>query len=160
MVHPQGNELTGSIPSQLKNLEKFLNLLDLSYNSLSGEISKSLASLLYLSFLNLSFNRLEGELSKGGTFANLTPQSLMGHFALIVACRLASHIRASARVPAPTARTSRHCLVNMYAMTSRVHPRLCTHQETHNSSEDCDSFIPEACKAPLYFITLHANPMQ
>ncbi|KAG2724840.1 hypothetical protein I3760_01G037100 [Carya illinoinensis] len=46
-----------------------LDLLDLSYNNLSGVIPKSLEALPYLKYLNLSFNKLVGEIPFGGNSA-------------------------------------------------------------------------------------------
>ncbi|XP_058077322.1 MDIS1-interacting receptor like kinase 2-like [Magnolia sinica] len=54
------NVLNGSIPFQIGNLVYLQDLLDLSHNSLNGEISPQLAKLSRLEKLNLSHNMLSG----------------------------------------------------------------------------------------------------
>uniref|UniRef100_M1B3F1 Serine-threonine protein kinase, plant-type n=1 Tax=Solanum tuberosum TaxID=4113 RepID=M1B3F1_SOLTU len=61
VIDIQGNNLTGSIPSEI------------------GTIPKSLEKLSYLKSINVSFNDLEGEIPSGGVFANSTLQSFLGN---------------------------------------------------------------------------------
>ncbi|KAH0682242.1 hypothetical protein KY289_019994 [Solanum tuberosum] len=60
-VHIQGDNLIGSIPSDV------------------GTIPKSLEKLSYLKSINVSSNDLEGEIQSGGVFANSTLQSFLGN---------------------------------------------------------------------------------
>ncbi|GJW43304.1 ribonuclease H-like domain-containing protein [Tanacetum coccineum] len=59
------NSLSGSIPSEIKDL-KMLNILDLSHNNLSGNITNSLGG-------------LEGEVPVVGVFANASAFSVLGN---------------------------------------------------------------------------------
>ncbi|XP_054777274.1 probable LRR receptor-like serine/threonine-protein kinase At3g47570 [Prosopis cineraria] len=54
-----------------------IEFLDLSQNHLTRIIPKSLESLVYLKFINLSYNSLHGEIANGGPFQNFTAQSFM-----------------------------------------------------------------------------------
>ncbi|KAJ7950594.1 Receptor-like kinase [Quillaja saponaria] len=54
------NELSGTIPSNISKLVKFVTNLDLSSNRLSGEIPVSLANCTYLNSLKLDHNGLTG----------------------------------------------------------------------------------------------------
>lgn len=54
-----------------------LESVDLSYNSLTGSILKSLEANKYLRLFNVSHNELTGEIPSGGPFANFTSQSFM-----------------------------------------------------------------------------------
>lgn len=65
-----------------------MEFLDLSYKNISGEIPKSLESLVYLKYLNLSFNELQGEIPSGGPFANFSAESFIDNFALCGASHL------------------------------------------------------------------------
>ena len=67
-----GNELSGSIPSELGNLAN-LTVLGLTFNQLSGEIPSELGNLANLTGLQLSSNLLSGAIpSELGNLANLT----------------------------------------------------------------------------------------
>nr|GEW42094.1 protein kinase-like domain-containing protein [Tanacetum cinerariifolium] len=79
------NSLSGSIPLDIKDL-KMLNILDLSYDNLSGTITSSLGKIpqlfdrrFSLEFLNLSFNDFEGEVPIGGVIANASVFSVLGN---------------------------------------------------------------------------------
>jgi LRR receptor-like serine/threonine-protein kinase FLS2 len=61
---------------------KGLDIIDLSYNDLSGAIPKSLEALLKLKYLNVSFNKLFGEIPSSGPFAKFTAKSFSGNKAL------------------------------------------------------------------------------
>ncbi|KAL5730431.1 Phytosulfokine receptor 2 [Ranunculus cassubicifolius] len=65
------NTLKGDIPIGLLTLQH-LEVLDLSYNMLSGSISEALGGLKALRLLNLSGNSLTGELLDLGAFPNLS----------------------------------------------------------------------------------------
>ena len=56
-----GNELTGSIPAELAQLE-YLTVLSLSGNELTGSIPAELAQLEYLTVLSLHSNELTGSI--------------------------------------------------------------------------------------------------
>ena len=56
------NKLSGSIPSNISTLLKFVTTLDLSSNSFAGEIPQSLANCTYLNALKLDNNRLTGNI--------------------------------------------------------------------------------------------------
>ncbi|KAM3235191.1 putative receptor-like protein kinase [Capsicum annuum] len=99
----EGNNLTGSIPSEIEFPLSILKMsgllyLDVSQNfiegevpsdvgelnvivelDLSGTIPRSLENLLYLKAFNVSFNDLEGEIPSGGVFVNSTLQSFLGN---------------------------------------------------------------------------------
>lgn len=71
-----GNELSGSIPPELGNLSKLL-ILQLTRNQLSGSIPRELGDLESLKILNLSQNQLSGSIPKElGILTNLTNLSL------------------------------------------------------------------------------------
>ncbi|GAU51044.1 hypothetical protein TSUD_411760 [Trifolium subterraneum] len=96
------NNLTGSIPSQIGNLEKLIALnlshnylsgpipitfsnltqiesLDLSYNKLSGEIPSQLTQLNFLSTFNVSYNNLSGTPPSTRQFATFDEESYKGN---------------------------------------------------------------------------------
>ena len=94
----QGNELTGSIPTELGNLSNLTHLdlgseltgrygnlsnlthLDLNGNHLSGEIPRELGDLSNLTHLDLGFNELSGEIPRElGDLSNLTHLDLNGN---------------------------------------------------------------------------------
>ncbi|KAK7838602.1 putativeinactive leucine-rich repeat receptor-like protein kinase [Quercus suber] len=55
-----GNELSGTIPSDISMLLEFVTSLDLSSNNFAGEIPKSIVNCTYLNFLRLDNNQLTG----------------------------------------------------------------------------------------------------
>lgn len=59
-----------------------LSALDLSYNSLSGPIPKSLDKLKHFNYFNVSFNDLSGEIPVDGPFKNFTMESFKANKAL------------------------------------------------------------------------------
>ncbi|GAU50162.1 hypothetical protein TSUD_263410 [Trifolium subterraneum] len=96
------NNLTGSIPSQIGNLEKLIALnlshnylsgpipitfsnltqiesLDLSYNKLSGKIPSQLTQLNFLSTFNVSYNNLSGTPPSTRQFATFDEESYKGN---------------------------------------------------------------------------------
>ena len=56
-----GNDLTGTIPSDLSMLLRYVNTLDLSSNNFAGEIPKSIVNCTYLS-VRLDNNQLTGSI--------------------------------------------------------------------------------------------------
>uniref|UniRef100_A0A803MD92 non-specific serine/threonine protein kinase n=2 Tax=Chenopodium quinoa TaxID=63459 RepID=A0A803MD92_CHEQI len=71
------NNFGGSIPDALRSLKGLLEI-DLSYNNLTGQIPPFLAD-LQLRLLNLSHNSLEGEVPIRGVFNNATNILLSGN---------------------------------------------------------------------------------
>ncbi|KAJ1416638.1 Tyrosine-protein kinase, active site [Sesbania bispinosa] len=59
------NKLDGQMPYELGNLVNLQPLLDLSHNSLSGQIITQLEKLISLEVLNLSHNQLSGAIPSG-----------------------------------------------------------------------------------------------
>ncbi|KAF6153609.1 hypothetical protein GIB67_027476 [Kingdonia uniflora] len=70
--------LEGNLSSFLSKV-KAVQYLDLSRNSLSGEIPKKLEIFASLQSLNLSFNNLQGEVPKDGVFGNVSSFSVSGN---------------------------------------------------------------------------------
>ena len=69
--YPSGNNLVGTIPSELGNLSN-LTELSLTYNQLSGSIPPELGTLSNLIYLYLQFNELSGTIPPElGTLENL-----------------------------------------------------------------------------------------
>ncbi|KAI8523595.1 hypothetical protein RHMOL_Rhmol13G0086300 [Rhododendron molle] len=73
----QGNLFQGTIP-YLGNLRS-LQILDLSNNSLDGQIPLYLANISSLLNMNLSYNNLEGKVPAGGVFTNASAIELPGN---------------------------------------------------------------------------------
>lgn len=57
-----GNNLNGSLPSNISKIIRFVTELDLSDNDFSGEIPESLSNCSYLNGLNLAHNRFSGQI--------------------------------------------------------------------------------------------------
>ncbi|KDP33139.1 hypothetical protein JCGZ_13531 [Jatropha curcas] len=57
-----GNQISGTIPSDISKRIPFLSVLDLSHNNLSGEIPVSIANCSFLNVLILDNNRLTGQI--------------------------------------------------------------------------------------------------
>ncbi|KAF5179864.1 Receptor-like protein kinase [Thalictrum thalictroides] len=72
------NSLSGELPRDIATLEH-LSSLDFSRNNISGSIPESFSDLTNLKFLNLSFNQLEGPVPTAGIFRNLSLISLGGN---------------------------------------------------------------------------------
>ncbi|ESR59426.1 hypothetical protein CICLE_v10015570mg [Citrus x clementina] len=86
------NNLTGDIPSLLRNLTE-VESLDLSSNMLVGHIPTQLTSLKYLSVLNLSYNQFEGPIPQGSQFNTFRNDSYVGNsglcgFPLLESCNI------------------------------------------------------------------------
>ena len=72
------NKITDSILKSWENLTE-LESLDSFSNNLFGLIPTELENLIDLQMLNLSFNSLKGEVPKNGVFANISWDSLQGN---------------------------------------------------------------------------------
>ncbi|THG01579.1 hypothetical protein TEA_029759 [Camellia sinensis var. sinensis] len=73
--------LEGTIPDTLKKIA-YLEVLDLSYNKLTGKVPSWIDDNQMLKNLNLSYNRLTGEVPIAGKFDHLRRSSLMGNAGL------------------------------------------------------------------------------
>ncbi|MFS7963392.1 putative transferase [Helianthus anomalus] len=56
-----------------------MELLDLSWNRLEGEIPQSLTKLTFLAFLNLSQNHLVGRIPEGAQFSTFSEDAYYGN---------------------------------------------------------------------------------
>ncbi|CAD6219217.1 unnamed protein product [Miscanthus lutarioriparius] len=72
------NSLAGDLPSKLGKL-KYLESLDVSNNNLSGEIPNSLTNCSMLKYLNLSYNDFWGVVPTTGPFVNFSCLSYLGN---------------------------------------------------------------------------------
>ncbi|KAH0705087.1 hypothetical protein KY290_009782 [Solanum tuberosum] len=61
-LHLSGNNLYGTIPSDISMIVKYVTRLDLSNNTFSGNIPPDLANCAFINFLMLGNNNLEGEI--------------------------------------------------------------------------------------------------
>ncbi|RDX80313.1 MDIS1-interacting receptor like kinase 2, partial [Mucuna pruriens] len=75
------NSLTGQIITQLENLIS-LEVLNLSHNQLSGTIPSGLKGLISLQSIDISYNKLEGPLPDLEAFHNAPAEALVGNAAL------------------------------------------------------------------------------
>ncbi|KAJ8420298.1 LOW QUALITY PROTEIN: hypothetical protein Cgig2_000418 [Carnegiea gigantea] len=72
------NSLSGNIPSSLGNLSQ-LESLDLSCNALGGNIPRELVKLNFLEYLNLSFNKLGGPIPTSTQLQSFDASSYKGN---------------------------------------------------------------------------------
>ncbi|XP_049398883.1 probably inactive leucine-rich repeat receptor-like protein kinase At5g48380 [Solanum stenotomum] len=63
-LYLSGNNLYGTIPSDISVILKYVTILDLSYNMFSGYIPPDIANCQYLNVLKLDYNNLEGEIPR------------------------------------------------------------------------------------------------
>uniref|UniRef100_A0A803PGJ5 non-specific serine/threonine protein kinase n=1 Tax=Cannabis sativa TaxID=3483 RepID=A0A803PGJ5_CANSA len=69
MLDLSSNSLFGEIPSSLSKLT-MLEILNISHNHLSGSIPQSFSSLISISYIDFSYNKLTGSIPTGGIFQN------------------------------------------------------------------------------------------
>ncbi|XP_068336231.1 receptor-like protein 6 [Pyrus communis] len=81
VLNLSNNTLSGQIPSSLANLTA-LESLDLSQNKLSGMIPGSLAQLTFLGYFNVSYNHLWGPIPLGQQFGTFLEDSYQGNSGL------------------------------------------------------------------------------
>ncbi|CAN6561048.1 unnamed protein product [Malus baccata var. baccata] len=89
------NNFSGNIPDQISNLKK-LEVLNLSKNHLSGKIPSSLASLNFLAIFNVSYNNLEGPIPTSTQLQSFEASEFEGNPKLCGAplpneCRIDAH---------------------------------------------------------------------
>lgn len=70
------NSLEGNIPDVF-GVRSYFTVLDLSYNRLKGSIPKSMASASYIGHLDLSYNHLCGKIPDGVPFDHLEASSFV-----------------------------------------------------------------------------------
>ncbi|XP_048434179.1 receptor-like protein 7 isoform X2 [Pyrus x bretschneideri] len=81
LLNLSNNTLSGQIPSSLANLTA-LESLDLSQNKLSGMIPGCLAQLTFLEYFNVSYNHLWGPIPLGQQFGTFLEDSYQGNSGL------------------------------------------------------------------------------
>ncbi|CAI0399804.1 unnamed protein product [Linum tenue] len=72
------NSLTGDIPRDIGSMRS-LESIDLSLNQISGEIPPSMSGMTFLSFLNFSSNRLSGRIPSSTQLQSLNSSSFAGN---------------------------------------------------------------------------------
>lgn len=72
------NSLEGEIPSEISKMES-LEKLNLSHNNLSGFIPKSFEDMNWLSYVDISYNDLEGPLPNSSAVRDASPEALQGN---------------------------------------------------------------------------------
>ncbi|CAL0304421.1 unnamed protein product [Lupinus luteus] len=76
-----GNKLTGTIPKEVMALSSLSELLDVSYNSLSGTLPTEIGKLVHLGLLDLSENKFSGVIpSSLGSCTSLVTLYLQGNY--------------------------------------------------------------------------------
>ena len=75
------NSMIGNIPVSFDNMTA-LESLELSFNKLEGRIPEQLLSVTALAWLNLSYNRLWGRIPRGNQFNTFENDSYIGNIHL------------------------------------------------------------------------------